>query len=121
MGLLQNIANSVPLPAAGYKGHISADLTPGASNPSKIARRGAVNALKGLGRLPFNYDPGPLESLRPKPRPKSKLRAFGEYLQECRSAIAVRSGPAGANGSGDLVIKSNTEAWDPWARTALWK
>ncbi len=104
-----------------YKGHISADLTPLASNPSKIARRGAVNTLKGLGRLPFNYDPGPLEALRPKPRPKSKLRAFGEYLQECRSASAVRPDSAGANGSGDQIMVSNNGAWDPWARTALWK
>ena len=120
MGLLQNIASSVPLPGALYKGHISADLSPCVSNPSKIARRGAVNALKGLGKLPFNYDLGPLETVRPKPRPKSKLRVFSEYLQECRSASAMQVG-VGVNDSGGLVAVSETRARDPWARSALWK
>ena len=66
MGLLENMANSVVPPPAVYKGYISPDLTCDATKPSRFARRSAINTLKTLGKIPFGYDPGPLQESKPK-------------------------------------------------------
>ena len=81
LGLLENIANSIQLPPPIYKGHIPAQLTAGATNPSGVARRSALNALKTLGKLPMDYDTGALDAPKLKFTRKSKLRGFREYLQ----------------------------------------
>ena len=116
---MENLANSVPIQPAVYKGHIPPEHTLGVRNPSIFARRSAINALKALGKLPFDYDPGPLEVSKPKPVHKSKLRSFREYLHNKASSKVM---PFCSDSSG-LV---NADSWDdlnhnPWARPQLWK
>ena len=121
MGLLENMANSVVPPPAVYKGYISPDLTCDATKPSRFARRSAINTLKTLGKIPFGYDPGPLQESKPKKPRKSKLQIFREYIHRCEtshktSADSIRC-ELDTQPTDDLKVLKN----NPWSREALWK